>query len=115
MEDYPRTFMELDLRFATDAVRHDFLARVRWPQGPFCSACARTEGLVDGAAYGCAWLRAPALAGAPDPLALGCRALWWVTSRKNGNQRAGTPTRPRAGQLPHGLDLARQASPLGTP
>jgi hypothetical protein len=47
MDDHPRTLMEFESGFPTDAACRDFLARVRWPQGPVGRAPVR--GLVDGA------------------------------------------------------------------
>ena len=38
-EDYPRTLMELEQRFADDEACRQYLFGLRWPQGFACSAC----------------------------------------------------------------------------
>ena len=44
------------------------------------------------------------------PLRLWFRAIWHVTSQKNGASALGPAARSRAGQLPNGLDVAAQAA-----
>ena len=46
--DYPRTLMEFDDWFASEAACADFLRRVRWPAGFRCPACGGTEAWVTG-------------------------------------------------------------------
>ncbi|HEY1437872.1 MAG TPA: transposase, partial [Casimicrobiaceae bacterium] len=38
-EDYPRTLIELERRFADDEACRQYLFALRWPQGFACSAC----------------------------------------------------------------------------
>jgi hypothetical protein len=40
MEDYPRTILELEQRFATDEACRDYLFQLRWPEGFVCPRCA---------------------------------------------------------------------------
>jgi hypothetical protein len=37
--DYPRTFHEMDQWFRTDAACHDYVRRLRWPNGFVCAEC----------------------------------------------------------------------------
>ena len=38
-EDYPRTLMELEQRFSTDAACRQYLFALRWPAGFVCPRC----------------------------------------------------------------------------
>ncbi len=96
-DDYPHTLMELEARFATDEACRNYLAWLRWPQGFSCPACGGTK----------AWpmqrsLRMCAACGhqvsvtagtifqdTRTPLTLWFRAIWWVTSQKNGASALG--------------------------
>ena len=42
-EDYPRTLMDLEQRFSTDAACAQYLAGLRWPDGFRCPGCAGTQ------------------------------------------------------------------------
>lgn len=97
MEDYPKTLMDLERRFATEEACRDYLLRLRWPSGFRCPACG----------HGKAWPRADGLfecgecghktsvkagtifQGSRKPLVLWFRAIWWVTSQKNGASALG--------------------------
>ena len=48
MEDYPRTLMELERRFATDEACREYLAQLRWPRGFSCPACGGTNAWATG-------------------------------------------------------------------
>ena len=89
--------MELESRFSTDAACRDYLAGLRWPQGLFCPSCASTEGWSTGRGL---WMCAACgrqlslTAGTifqdtRPPLTLWLRAIWWVTSQKNGTSALG--------------------------
>lgn len=39
MEDYPRTLMDFEQRFASDEACRDYLFRLRWPDGFVCARC----------------------------------------------------------------------------
>lgn len=92
MEDYPRTLLELESRFATDDACRDYLAGLRWPSGFSCPRCAGSKAWLKGSGLrqcaACAYL-ASVTAGTifqdtRTPLRLWFRAIWWVTSQKNG-------------------------------
>lgn len=97
MEDYPRTLQEFEGRFTSEEACREYLARLRWPEGFVCPQC-------DGQA---AWRTARGLfrCKACDhqasitagtifqdshlPLTLWFRAIWYVTSQKNGASALG--------------------------
>jgi len=97
MEDYPRALMQLEGRFSTDAACRAYLEALRWPDGFVCPRCAATEvwrmgrGLLL-----CRVCRHQASVTAGTvfqdsrlPLTLWFRAMWYVTSQKNGASALG--------------------------
>lgn len=97
MEDYPRTLMELERRFATDQACREYLFALRWPGGFICPRCgghrawATRRGL-----WLCGQCRYQASVTAGTifqdgrlPLTLWFRAIWYVTSQKNGASALG--------------------------
>lgn len=91
-EDYPRTWMELESRFNDDAACRAYLAALRWPEGFVCPGCQGREGLaVRRDQWRCLTCRreTSAIAGtvfqdSKLPLTVWFRAMWQVTSQKNG-------------------------------
>ena len=90
-EDYPRTLLELEERFSDEAKCRDYLFALRWPQGficPVCGAgglairrelcrcvsCGRETSVMAGTIFQDSKL----------PLTVWFRAMWQVTSQKNG-------------------------------
>jgi len=97
MEDYPKTLMDLERRFATEEACREYLLRLRWPSGFRCPACghekawSRADGLFECGECG---HKTSAKAGtiferSRKPLVLWFRAIWWVTSQKNGASALG--------------------------
>lgn len=97
MEDYPKTLLELEGRFASDAACRDYLFQLRWPQGFACPRCsgskawATQRGLWSCQACG---HQASVTAGTVfqdtrTPLTLWFRAIWLVTSQKYGASALG--------------------------
>lgn len=96
-EDYPKDLMEFEARFSTEAACRQFLMHLRWPDGFVCPRCqakgawsANRERLVCSA---CRY-QASATAGTifqdtRKPLRLWFRAMWYVTSQKNGASAMG--------------------------
>jgi transposase-like protein len=92
VEDYPRTLLELERRFASHEDCLTYLAGLRWPKGFICPCCGGDR----------AWRTARGLWMCGDcgrqtsatsgtifhrsrlPLTLWFRAIWQVTSQKNG-------------------------------
>ena len=92
MEDYPRTLMELEQRFSSEAACREYLETLRWPQGFICPRCHAREYWTGNHSrkicIGCGY-QATVTAGTifertRMPLMLWFRAIWWITSQKNG-------------------------------
>lgn len=91
-EDYPRTILELERRFQTDEACREYLFQLRWPGGFVCPRCQETP--VWQASRGRLICRAcrhqtSVTAGTifhdtRKPLTLWFRAIWQVTSQRNG-------------------------------
>jgi hypothetical protein len=79
MEDYPWTLMDLETRFATEEACREYLARMRWPAGCACAACGHQVSVTAGTIF----------QDTRTPLPLWFRAIWWVTSQKNGASALG--------------------------
>jgi hypothetical protein len=92
MEDYPRTLMELEERFSTDQACRDYLFALRWPDGFACPRCGgRQAWPTNRGLWLCAQCRHQASVTAGTifqdgrlSLTLWFRAMWYVTSQKNG-------------------------------
>jgi transposase-like protein len=92
MEDYPRTLAELEARFATDEACLAYLSQLRWPQGFRCPVCqgakawpmARGLRACAGCGYQASVTAGTIFEGTRKPLTMWFRAIWWVTSQKNG-------------------------------
>jgi hypothetical protein len=92
VEDYPRTLAELESRFSSEQACREYLFRLRWPGGFRCSRCndAKAWPLDQGSGSArVAGIRLSVTAGTifqdtRTPLTVWFRALWWVTSQKNG-------------------------------
>src|SRR4030095_13664152 len=96
-EDYPRTLLEFEDRFATDQACRDYLIQLRWPHGFVCPHCgARTVWAATRGRLVCAGCRHQTSVTAGTifhdtrkPLRLWFRAMWYVTSQKNGASAMG--------------------------
>lgn len=92
MEDYPRSLLELERRFSTEGDCREYMFRLRWPEGFVCPRCqGRENWKTQRGLYLCRSCRrqVSVTAGAifQDsrlPLPLWFRAMWYVTSQKNG-------------------------------
>lgn len=97
MEDYPRTLAELEARFREEARCRDYLIALRWPDGFICPACGHKAGWkVTALHYECAAChhQSSVTAGTifertRKPLVTWFRAIWLVTSQKNGASAKG--------------------------
>lgn len=96
MEDYPRTLRELEARFSTQESCLAYLATLRWPDGFSCPRCGGAKYWKARAAFECAACghQASVIAGTifQDtrlPLPVWFRAVWWVTTQKNGASALG--------------------------
>lgn len=95
-EDYPRTVIELEDRFATEEACREYLARLRWPEGFVCSRCGATGGwkatrgrlVCRACRYQASVTAGTIFQGTHKPLRLWFRAIWHITSQKNGASAA---------------------------
>lgn len=92
MEDYPRTLAELEARFRSEEACREYLFRLRWPEGFRCPRCGEGKAWpLRSALWQCAGCgrQVSVTAGTifqdtRTPLTVWFRAMWWVTSQKNG-------------------------------
>jgi transposase-like protein len=92
MEDYPRTLLELEQRFSTEEACRAYLFSLRWPDGFACPNCHHRKAWVMSAdRWLCAQCRRQVSVTAGTvfhqtrlPLTTWFRAIWYVTSQKNG-------------------------------
>ncbi len=97
MEDYPATLVEFEARFGTEESCRDYLFQLRWPDGFRCPRCGHPKAWpIGGVLFQCAGCnyKASVTAGTifqdtHQPLTLWFRAMWWVTSQKNGASALG--------------------------
>lgn len=91
-EDYPRTLMELERRFSTEQACREYLFALRWPEGFACPRCGNRKAWpMDRGLWLCQGCRHQASVTAGTvfqdshlPLTVWFRAIWHVTSQKNG-------------------------------
>ena len=92
MEDYPRTIAELEARFHSEEACREYLFQLRWPTGFRCPSCGAAKAWsVRSGLWQCAGCsrQASVTAGTifqdtHTPLTVWFRAMWWVTTQKNG-------------------------------
>ena len=91
-EDYPRTILELERRFADEGACRMYLFELRWPQGFACPECGGHQawGMQRGL-WLCRVCRRQVSVTAGTifqdshlPLRVWFRTMWYVTSQKNG-------------------------------
>ena len=97
MEDYPLNLADFEARFSTEEGCRDYLLQLRWPDGFRCPRCGGTKAwpqrLVLLHCANCDY-QASVIAGTifqdtHKPLTLWFRAMWYVTSQKNGASALG--------------------------
>jgi len=96
-EDYPRTLLEFEARFATEEACREYLRQSRWPEGFVCPRCeggtawSATRGrLICGSCRHQTSVTAGTIfENTRKPLRLWFRTIWHVTSRKNGGSAMG--------------------------
>ncbi|MBI3698187.1 MAG: IS1595 family transposase [Acidobacteria bacterium] len=97
MEDYPRTIQEFEERFSTEEACRAYLVQLRWPEGFRCPSCEGWKAvLVRATLFQCCACRRQTSATAGTifqdtrkPLLMWFRAMWYVTSQKNGASALG--------------------------
>jgi len=97
VEDYPRDLLELEARFSSEAACREYLAQLRWPEGFRCPQCSGSKAWpVRGVLLECAACGAQTSVTAGTifqdtrtPLPVWFRAMWWITTQKNGASALG--------------------------
>ena len=97
MEDYPKTLIELEQRFSTEETCREYLFQLRWPEGFRCPVCNHgdtwklKEGLFKctSCTHKTSVIAGTLFEGTRKPLVLWFRAIWWITSQKNGASALG--------------------------
>lgn len=92
MEEFPETLLEFERRFATDADCRAYLEQIRWAGGFRCDRCeSQTAWQMANGLWLCRGCRRQVSVKAGTifqdsrlPLTLWFRAIWYVTSQKNG-------------------------------
>jgi transposase-like protein/ribosomal protein L37AE/L43A len=97
VEDYPETLMEFESRFSSEDACEEYLIQIRWPEGFVCPVCAGRKAWRTGRMlFHCAACgrqisvtAGTIFQGTRKPLRMWFRAMWWVTSQKNGASAKG--------------------------
>lgn len=97
MEGYPKTLMEFESRFVSEDACAEYLVQLRWPAGFVCPSCHgakswRTGRLLfhcAGCGHQVSVTAGTIFQGTRKPLPMWFRAMWWVTSQKNGASAKG--------------------------
>jgi len=92
MEDYPRNVMELEKQFATDEACKAYLFCLRWPNGFVCPRCqakgnwstTRNRLTCCLCQYQTTVTAGTIFQDTRKPLTMWFRAVWYITSQKNG-------------------------------
>ena len=92
MEDYPRTLQELEQRFSSDQACRRYLYALRWPEGFLCPQCGgKTAWPMKRGLWLCGQCRRQISVTAGTifqdshlPLTTWFRAMWYITTQKNG-------------------------------
>jgi transposase-like protein len=92
MEDYPRTILEFEERFATEEACRQYLMDLRWPDGFLCPRCGHREAwTTNRGLYRCRLCDSQVSVTAGTifqdtrkPLRLWFRAIWYVVNQKSG-------------------------------
>jgi transposase-like protein len=92
MDDYPRTLMEFERRFATEEACRAYLVQLRWPEGVRCYRChSPSVWATARRLYHCTFcgFQTSVLTGTifqdtKADLRLWFRAMWYVTNQKSG-------------------------------
>jgi transposase-like protein len=96
-EDYPMTWMDFERRFADEAACREYLAALRWPAGFVCPRCqSRSAWQTRRGLWLCGDCRTQTSVTAGTifqdshlPLSAWFRAMWLITSQKNGASAMG--------------------------
>jgi transposase-like protein len=96
VEEYPRNLTEFEANFTTEDACRAYLTRLRWPTGFRCAHCGSEKawpvrGLREcaGCGYQTSVTAGTIFQDTRTPLPVWFRAMWWVTTQKNGASALG--------------------------
>ena len=97
VEAFPQTLAEFETRFSTEEDCRNYLRRLRWPGGFRCPRCAGTKAWPHHAIllrcaqcdYQTSVTAGTIFQDTHKPLTMWFRAMWYVTSQKNGGSALG--------------------------
>jgi transposase-like protein len=97
-EQYPRNQLELEAMFSTEDACREYLVRLRWPEGFICPRCGKSSETwpirktlfqCTGCKYQASVTAGTIFQDTRTPLTVWFRAMWWVTTQKNGASAIG--------------------------
>ena len=91
-EDYPHNEIEFDSKFNTEEACHEYLFKLRWPDGFICPKCGHNQYWKNRRAlYECQKCHTQTsitagtiMHGTRKPLRYWFKAMWWFTANKTG-------------------------------
>jgi transposase-like protein len=97
IEDYPRNLLEFEERFATEEACRGYLMSLRWPEGFVCPRCGGRKAwptrrnllVCADCQYQASLTAGTIFQDTRQPLRVWFRAMWWVTTQKNGASALG--------------------------
>ena len=97
MEGYPINLMEFDARFHSEQACREYLAKIRWSEGVRCPQCDHQQAWITARKlYHCtacehetSLTAGTVFQDTRKPLMMWFRAMWFVTSQKNGASAMG--------------------------
>lgn len=97
MEDYPKSLAEFESRFSTEEACRAYLYALRWPRGFRCPRCGGEKSWpvrdtltqCSGCDYQCSVTAGTIFQDTRKPLTIWFRAMWYVTTQKNGASALG--------------------------
>jgi transposase-like protein len=97
MDDFPRNLIEFDARFSTEEACRDYLIKLRWPDGFICPRCQGHQAwttkrnllVCTECQYQVSLTAGTVFEGTRKPLSTWFKAMWWVTTQKNGASAMG--------------------------
>ncbi len=96
-EDYPRNLIEFDARFSSEEACRQYLRKLRWPGGFVCPKCQSDEAwptkrnllICARCQYQASLTAGTIFQDTRKPLTVWFKAIWWVTTQKNGASALG--------------------------
>lgn len=96
VEDYPQTVLEMERRFACEEACREYLFQLRWPDGFVCPRCegnsvwraSRGRLVCQACRHQTSVTAGTIFQDTRKPLVLWFRAIWYLTSQKNGTSAA---------------------------